>query len=94
MARSGWFIPIVMMAVITGCAGRRNTPQAPAQGDALAAGNHVLMLRHGGRNREYIVHVPPRTAGAVPLLLALHGGGGNAAGFQTTAATLADLECW
>jgi polyhydroxybutyrate depolymerase len=59
----------------------RETPQqAPDQ--ALAAGNHTVAIRHGGRNREYIVHVPRGAAAARPVVVAFHGGGGEAAGFQ------------
>lgn len=39
-------------------------------------------LAFGGRDRRYLLHVPPKAAGAAderrPLLLVLHGGGGNA----------------
>jgi polyhydroxybutyrate depolymerase len=51
---------------------------------ALPPGNHEIRLRHGGRDRIAIVHVPPRANArtALPLLLALHGGGGEAAGFR------------
>jgi polyhydroxybutyrate depolymerase len=51
-------------------------------GSGLAAGNHELTIRHGGRQRRYIVHVPPGATGNLPVLLAFHGGGGNASGFQ------------
>ena len=49
---------------------------------ALPAGNHTFKLQFGGRSREYIIHVPAGTSGALPLLLAFHGGGGEAEGFQ------------
>ena len=38
-------------------------------------------LRHGGRERSYVVRVPSGTArgsGSAPLVIVLHGGGGNA----------------
>ena len=39
-------------------------------------------LAFGGRDRRYLLHVPPKTTGAAderrPLLLVLHGGGGHA----------------
>jgi polyhydroxybutyrate depolymerase len=51
--------------------------------NSLTSGNHEFNLRHGGRRRSYLVHVPPvATDSPVPVLLAFHGGGGNAAGFQ------------
>jgi polyhydroxybutyrate depolymerase len=62
----------------------------------LAGGNHTLSLRHGGRTRQYIAHIPPAAASgrALPLLLAFHGGGGEAAGFQDYAGldVVADRE--
>lgn len=51
----------------------------------LTPGNYEFALRHGGRNRNYLVHVPPQSAGSLPVVLAFHGGGGNAAGFQAYA---------
>jgi polyhydroxybutyrate depolymerase len=48
----------------------------------LPSGTHELTLRHGGAQRRYLVHVPPRPRNPVPVLLAFHGGGGNAEGFQ------------
>lgn len=46
---------------------------------ALTAGTHTLSLQHAGAQRTYIVHIPrslPANQPA-PLLVALHGGGGN-----------------
>ncbi len=67
----------------TGCsrAHKVDTPGAPAIAQ-LGAGNHTFTLRHGRRAREFIVHMPPRTTGPIPVLVAFHGGGGNAPGFQ------------
>ncbi|WP_198148334.1 alpha/beta hydrolase family esterase [Elstera litoralis] len=55
-----------------------------AAGAAAAAGlnqpgDHRVSLRHGGLEREFLVHVPRTLApgAAVPLVLALHGGGGD-----------------
>lgn len=50
----------------------------------LAPGSHTFDLKHGGRNRSYIVHVPPaaKAGTALPIVLAFHGGGGEAAGFE------------
>jgi polyhydroxybutyrate depolymerase len=50
----------------------------------LAPGDHDLTLRHGGRDRTWIVHVPPGAAAGAPLpvVLVFHGGGGNAHGQQ------------
>jgi polyhydroxybutyrate depolymerase len=52
----------------------------------LTSGNHEFALRHGGRRRTYLVHVPPGAQDSpIPVLLAFHGGGGNASGFQAYA---------
>jgi polyhydroxybutyrate depolymerase len=59
--------------------------RAQDQVRSLSAGNHEFTLRHGGRQRSYIVHVPRGAPGALPVLLAFHGGGGNAKGFQAYA---------
>jgi len=48
----------------------------------LAPGNHSFTLDHGGRQRSYIVHVPPGAHAPAALVVSLHGGGGNAAGQQ------------
>jgi polyhydroxybutyrate depolymerase len=53
-------------------------PQGPAK--ITAAGDYTYELSHGGLQRKYIVHVPPKynAASAAPMVLALHGGGGFA----------------
>ena len=38
-------------------------------------------IEHAGLTREYMLHVPPDCEPGMPLVLALHGGGGTAAGF-------------
>jgi polyhydroxybutyrate depolymerase len=71
---------LVVLALSSGgCSPRaRNDP-----GTSIGAGNHEFTIRHGGRQRTYIVHVPPGAGDTpLPVLLAFHGGGGNAAGFQ------------
>lgn len=46
----------------------------------LNDGEHSLV--HGGERREFLLRVPPPgRKGKLPLVLALHGGGGNAEGF-------------
>jgi hypothetical protein len=51
----------------------------PAPAD-MAAGTTEYSLRHGGLTRKYLLHVPARRApgGALPLVIAFHGGGGHA----------------
>jgi polyhydroxybutyrate depolymerase len=46
---------------------------------ALPPGLHEIRLQHAGQERRALVHVPAKAAqGPVPLVLALHGGGGHA----------------
>lgn len=64
---------------------------------ALAApGDHDLSLPIGGATRTYLVHLPPRVRerGPLPVVLAFHGGGGNASGFKAYAGldAVADRE--
>lgn len=49
----------------------------PAAGTAWGA-DSVQHLGFGGRDRTYLVHVPAGLSGPAPLVVALHGGGGNA----------------
>lgn len=46
---------------------------------SLPPGDHSLALKHGGRDRTYIVHMPPSTPQTkqLPVVLNLHGGGGR-----------------
>jgi polyhydroxybutyrate depolymerase len=68
---------------------------AQTRDSSLTAGDHSFTLQHGGRRRSYIVHVPRNGAGrARPVVLAFHGGGGDAEGFKGYAGldTVADRE--
>lgn len=58
---------------------RRAATQPPASA-LLTAGTHTLQLQHQGLMRKAVVHVPAsyNPATPMPLLLALHGGGGHA----------------
>jgi len=60
---------------------------ADAAPRVAAAGDHDLTLTVEGRARTFVVHVPPGFATRVPLpvVVAFHGGGGNARGFQAHA---------
>jgi len=53
---------------------------AAAAAEPLGTGDHTLSLAVDGLQRSAIVHVPPQydRAVAMPLVLALHGGGANA----------------
>jgi polyhydroxybutyrate depolymerase len=61
-----------------------------------APGNFDLTLQIGSRARTLLVHLPPRFAerGPLAVLLAYHGGGGSAQGFQKYAGldAVADRE--
>lgn len=63
---------------------------------ALGAGDHDRSVVVGGATRTYIVHVPPQVSEGrpLPVVLAFHGGGGNASGFKAYAGldALADRE--
>jgi polyhydroxybutyrate depolymerase len=63
---------------------------------SLGAGDHDRSLVFGGATRTYVVHVPPRVSEGrpLPVVLAFHGGGGNASGFKAYAGldALADRE--
>ena len=78
----------IAIAIVALCAG-------PARA-ALAPGDHRIALEHGGRQRSYIVHVPPaaREGRPLPVILNFHGGGGNAEGQQKYSRmdALADAE--
>lgn len=66
--------------------GERATAEAPpatrltANAPITAPGRYEIRLRHGGRERMALIHVPAgwRTEAATPLVMALHGGGGGA----------------
>lgn len=55
------------------------TVREVAQSPVLAGTETTVTLSHGNRNRRYVLHVPPRAdeKAPAPLLLVLHGGGGN-----------------
>lgn len=72
---------------------------AAAPAGAQAGGDLERQLDWQGRTRSYVVHVPPRgspgqSSGPLPVLLAFHGGGGDAHGFQRYAGldAVADRE--
>jgi len=69
---------------------------AGAEREPLAPGDHALPLPYKRVARSYVLHLPPAARGeaALPLVIAFHGGGGNAKGFQEYAGldAVADRE--
>lgn len=50
-----------------------------AGANSLSPGDYRFELQSDGRTRSYLMHVPPQAAGGpLPLVISLHGGGGNA----------------
>ena len=70
--------------------------QAQAQAQGLAPGDYEFALEHRDRIRSYLLHLPPAYDGEtpLPLVLALHGGGGNPRSMarKTNFNALADRE--
>jgi len=58
---------------------RTGTGQNEVGAVAIAPGDHVFTLQHAGVERKFRLHVPAGydAARPAPLLVALHGGGGN-----------------
>lgn len=69
-------VRFVLCGLLAWCAASVAAAQAAP---VLPAGSHELQLRHEGRERGFIVHVPKayRADRPAPLVLALHGGGGS-----------------
>jgi polyhydroxybutyrate depolymerase len=67
---------LLSVAIVVASAATLGAASSP-----LTAGEHTITLKHGGRERSYIVHVPKAAAGrqALPVVLSFHGGGGWAA---------------
>ena len=81
-----------LLAILMAASGGSAAEQRPAPSTGSDA---EIALTHSGRRRSYLVHVPARRGSApLPVLLAFHGGGGNARGFQDYAGfdALADRE--
>jgi polyhydroxybutyrate depolymerase len=81
---------IALLLCVLGLAAGSWPPQGTPGPDPVQ-----VTLTHDGRQRSYLIHVPPRRGGRpLPLLLAFHGGGGNAAGFRDYAGldAVADRE--
>lgn len=92
---------LAILSCVAWNASTRTSASPPQPLQILAAGDHSFTLQHGGRRRSYVVHVPqgrlrqgsgPREAR--PVVLAFHGGGGDAEGFKSYAGldAIADRE--
>jgi len=85
---------LISLVGLAGCA--RGGAVLAAGDRAPAAGDYEIDLVAGGRDRYYLLHVPPAAArgAALPLVLALHGGGGNPGQFKPEAGfdALSDRE--
>ena len=80
---TGWqgraAIPLMLALVIC-------LPGSAQRAPSLLRGDAEFVLTHDGRRRTYLVRVPSRPVdGPRPVLLAFHGGGGNASGFKAYA---------
>jgi polyhydroxybutyrate depolymerase len=79
-------IALGILLGVTGFAGPAAAPVSTASQRTpagLTVGYHTIALQHGGRRRSYLVHVPkPAAVRERPVVLAFHGGGGEADGFK------------
>jgi len=82
--------------VLTGAvAGGSRVAGVSPDSPGLQARDPEIALTHDGRRRSYLLHLPPtRDDRARPVVIAFHGGGGNAPGFRNYAGlnTVADRE--
>jgi polyhydroxybutyrate depolymerase len=94
-----FFLLLAAVVIVAGILVGRNRLEAMAiTADSFAAqpGTYRVTVEHGGRERDYIAHLPPQVASGapLPLLLAPHGGGGRASHMDdlTHLASIADRE--
>jgi polyhydroxybutyrate depolymerase len=74
-------VAVIAIAVLA-CVGTPGSASVSSGEQRLPPGTHLRTLEHEGRNRSYLVHIPPQAASGdpLPVVLAFHGGGGNAKG--------------
>ena len=83
----GWSLSLgAMLLGLAGCSTGAVQSADPEGVETLPAGEYTLSLSHDGRERMYRLHVPPGRGGEGPgpVVLAFHGGGGNAVQFETS----------
>lgn len=68
---------LLVLPLVAGCVGPLPSCRSDGALDAFAPGDHHLRLCVGGKLRETTVVVPEGVPDPAPLLLMLHGGGGN-----------------
>ena len=86
-----WMLLTVLLSIccvlLSACARKQDTrqssqqtSQALGQPASQAPGDYQQVMTVDGRERSYIVHIPPTYKGQsdLPLVIVLHGGGGNA----------------
>ncbi len=76
-------IASVAAALVAACAGTPSAGPADDPPSTLAPGVHWFDLVHDGLDRRYRVYVPRGAAARPAVVVALHGGGGNAEQFAS-----------
>ncbi len=76
-----YFIPALFFSLIFFPACEKKEPK----NESMKPGNYARSLAVDGRTRTYRLHIPPGYSGktALPLVIALHGGGGTGAEMET-----------
>jgi polyhydroxybutyrate depolymerase len=80
-----WLAGALILAVLAGCRANQADGQSATQSVPAAPGEVEGSLQVGGQERTYLLHLPPAypDQAALPLVLVLHGGGGNASNAAT-----------
>lgn len=78
-------VGVCLLNLLSACGANKTPSDIPAKQDTIQTGtNQTITLKHQGRERQFILHIPDtldRTHVA-PVIINLHGGGGNAEGQQ------------